>query len=333
MNLVQIKKELSDKTELTVKNYKHLCELIEEKPKTGNSKKAHLKEIRRHLKIQENEGTNEFKIFEVFETPLKKDDGRIEGNNSIYLSHFELILLHHMAKRLQSGSISVFEFTKANIMILTGMSNNKYFKEEELKNKEISEFNIKDFYRRTGLKFSKLIDTMLYNFKKRAILNIKEVYKIIVDNELITANKVEECMIIKAKKVVLNEMNFKNMQDIYLKFKSKKFYQRLNELLKELYDWDVCYKAWELSFCNDTIQNSINEYIHEINEVQKQRIELNQKIKESINQQAEDIFNKNEKDILENPYYFDDWGKHNKFKLNEDYVINQKMLCDYLISI
>ena len=57
---------------MKIKNYKQLCELIEEETKSGKSKKAQLKEIERHIKL-EKQG-HAFTIKEVYASPQPKQN-------------------------------------------------------------------------------------------------------------------------------------------------------------------------------------------------------------------------------------------------------------------
>jgi hypothetical protein len=316
--------------------YKELCELLEVEEKSrGNSRNFQLKDWSRFFTFFK-EGYSII-ITSIKETPDEKIDNRVDGNNLIYLPHFQLILLDYMAQRLQKGFISSFEFTKKDILVLSGMCNRKFIKSEKLDKEGVTNFDNNDFYRRAGDKFSKLINRMLHSFRSRAILHVEEIYKIKSNGELFTASTEDCCKIIKVEKLILDEfkITFKinNKRDVYLKFKTKEFYEQLNKDLKIYYNWDLCYKAWKLSFCNDTIDDILKEYIQEVKMINSERKELNLKIKESLNSHAKNNFQKNEDYIGDSLYYSDEFGIHEKFKLHNDYIINQRMICDYLITI
>jgi hypothetical protein len=145
--------------------------------------------------------------------------------------------------------INLVELTTNDILTLTGMCNIQYIngnKNKErlltnLKNNNMRMFDIDDFYRRTSLKFNKIVDTMINNLMDRCILDVKKIYKIHENGIVRMANTEEECLIIDTKREVLNSMGFIKMQDIYLRFKTKEFYNIVSNILKEKYNWKKCY--------------------------------------------------------------------------------------------
>lgn len=61
-----------------IKNYKIMCELLGQEPKTSNSKKSQIKEWERHFKFHK-EG-QKIIIDEIYESPLDVEDGRTNSN-------------------------------------------------------------------------------------------------------------------------------------------------------------------------------------------------------------------------------------------------------------
>lgn len=72
------------KAGMVVKNYIELCKLLGESIKTGNAKRAHLKEIERYVKLQKI--GYEFLINEIYKIPKDKIDGRIVYKYNIDLT-------------------------------------------------------------------------------------------------------------------------------------------------------------------------------------------------------------------------------------------------------
>lgn len=64
-----------------IKNYKELCNLINEKPKNGCSKNSQLKEFERFVAYH-NEG-HKFIIDEIYKEPKPKNDKRLSYNHNI----------------------------------------------------------------------------------------------------------------------------------------------------------------------------------------------------------------------------------------------------------
>lgn len=52
---------------LEVKNYRALCELVGEEPKTGNGKKAQLKEWERFFAVEKVKGSQKMIVTEIYE--------------------------------------------------------------------------------------------------------------------------------------------------------------------------------------------------------------------------------------------------------------------------
>ena len=74
------------KTNQTFKNYKELCEYLDEPIKTGKSKQLQLKDWERYFSYKK-EG-QKFIITEIFDTPKEKIDKRTNGNRSKYVQPF-----------------------------------------------------------------------------------------------------------------------------------------------------------------------------------------------------------------------------------------------------
>ena len=94
---------------LEVKNYKNMCELLEEEEKTGESKKAQQKEWSCHFYFAKN--GQKYIIIEIYANPLQKDDRRVLGNRAKYLEFGELIVLNYISKceknRIQKKFVSL----------------------------------------------------------------------------------------------------------------------------------------------------------------------------------------------------------------------------------
>ena len=70
------------KVGMTIKNYKLLCEVLEEKVSSGNTKKSQFKEWERYFKYHKS--GNKFIIDEIYAEPKNKIDNRSDGNGTVY---------------------------------------------------------------------------------------------------------------------------------------------------------------------------------------------------------------------------------------------------------
>lgn len=134
-----------------IKDYKQLCSLTDLECTSGNAKTAQIKELQRWVEIKMV--GHQFRIIQVYPIVKPKDDLR-----DIYKQHLQFILLDYIAR------FGNAELTKSQIMLMCGMCNPRYFQLEhkdwlQANQDQVTEFDLKDFYRRMGLKFSKIIDS------------------------------------------------------------------------------------------------------------------------------------------------------------------------------
>lgn len=69
---------------MIAKNYKELCNLLNEPIKDGNSKKFQLKEWARYFEFEKQKWKQSYIILDIYDEPLEKEDNRKKGNNSVY---------------------------------------------------------------------------------------------------------------------------------------------------------------------------------------------------------------------------------------------------------
>lgn len=69
---------------MIVKNYKELCQLLNEEVKAGDSKVAQLKEWQRYFNFERPKYKQSYIILDIYDEPLEKEDNRKQGNNNIY---------------------------------------------------------------------------------------------------------------------------------------------------------------------------------------------------------------------------------------------------------
>jgi ssRNA-specific RNase YbeY (16S rRNA maturation enzyme) len=152
-----------------------MCRLLEEEKKKADSKVAQFKEWRRYFDFEQK--GQKFYIKEFYKTTLPpKEDNRVKGNNSVYLPHLEIILLHYLSEEAKNG-LSDVEWTNQHILTITGMCNDRYihFKKNKRNIKILgttknARDNINDFYKRAEEKFKRMIETVLNNLKKRKFI-------------------------------------------------------------------------------------------------------------------------------------------------------------------
>ena len=325
-----------------IKNYKILCELLEQEVKQGKSKILQLKEISRYINLEKEK--QKFIVIEIYTEPLPKDDKRMLGNNSIYVQHIELLLLNYLSK--QEGYTT--KITLKNLYLLLGMVNPKYIQEntEEMKkhSSDITTFQINHFYQRTYQKLREIIFGSLNNLRNRRLIDYDELIMINLQKKIgkstfatVRETTEEEKNIIRdIEKEVLINMGIESITLIHLKFKTKEFYGKVNHLLRERYNINYTYKDIKIYFTKKYIDQALEQA-----ELLIQKRMLNDKIVTVLDEQAE---KKLEKSIENYNEQVEEYLKHiigkpsqmslNKFfKFDDVYLYAQHKLSELLIRL
>lgn len=321
-----------------IPNYIKLCELLHEPVLSGgNSKKSQLKEFSRYFDYEKI--GHKFVITDIYDEPLVKEDNRKQGNNSIYVTYIEAILLRHLSKQ----NDYTCTLRKIQLWKLLGMINNKYqeLETEDLQkiDSRMTSFEVNHFYQRCNQKLDRILFTALNNLKGRCLLSYREEI-VIVDSEdkISIATDYDIKRIDAVKKNVLDDMGFVNIQQVYCKFKNKEFYGAVNSRLNKLYGWQYTYKQYVLIFTPENCKEALKQI-----DIDLEKLTLNEKVVDAINKQAETNKDKQvtmslesiairagklkqedatypikDKNVFEYPYY---------------YVEIQKMLADELLNI
>lgn len=326
-----------------IKNYKELCKILGIECKSSDSKKAVIKELERHCRY-EKQG-NKFIVLEVYEVALEKTDNRKLGNNSKYVENIEYILLNILSQ--SDGYKSIF--TKSNLFEYLGMINPLYLQKSLMKAKlplqddRIKLYDINHFYQRTNQRLTKILFDALNNLKNRFLISYKEinvivrcddkgkeVYSEAIDDEI---NWIRD-----AKRMALDEMELRTIQQVSLKFKMEEFFRIVNRILKVEHAIERTFTQYEILFTKEYILKEL-DYL----ETTKHQKELNDKVVDTINDNARKNFIDNEKEyntkleeILLNDMIFGDNYASSKckiFKYHEDYIDVQIELADHLLKL
>lgn len=291
-----------------IKNYRALCELLGENTKTGNAKKAQIKEWERYFLLERINGTQKMIVRKLYVQPKQKRDKRSDG---IYVKSIELILLCELAK--MRGYTAVF--TKNRLLQRLGMINANYKKipANELKNLDecISDFEINHFYQRADSRLNKILTDALKSLKNRYIIDYTTQYRIIDGRgNRRVAQDLDIKNILTLKKKALCVVNCKNEQEVFLKFKTSEFYKTLNHYYAYYFDWQYVYKEYKLVFNQNIVKDEIP-----VVEIELQKELLNTDVAKAIQQTAVQNFTAH------------------KEKLPKLYLKAQSLLIDTLIRL
>ena len=329
---------------MVIKNYKKLCELLNEETRTGNARIAQLKEFKRYFNWQKS--GQKFIITDIYTDPLEKEDKRKFGNNSIYVKYIEVILLKYLSKK--SGYTQTL--TKRKWWELLGIVNHKYAttstQELEKLDYTVTEWEIKHFYQRCNKKLEEILFSALNSLKSRKLITY-EVQTIIVKRdencrEIYTeATDVEKKMILEVEYNVLhNIFKYEKIIQVFLKFQQKEFYKKVNEILFDKYGWDYCFKQIKIIYVPDGVRQIYPELEAKLQ--QELSLMLNKEVCDVVEQNARKKYEKMKKehaeweekcwtDILNN----DDKiiGKQKEPIVPQNYLDAQSILKDELIKI
>ena len=319
------------------KNYNHLCSYINDDIKTGNSKRSQHKEWLRYFNFEKD--GHKYIITEVYPEPIPKNDKRALGNNSEYLPHIELILLNYLSK--QKGQ--TISLTVNNIFLLLGMVNKNYVdKTYKIEDELIDKFYIEHFNQRSYKRLNRILFDALNNLKNRRLIDYTPVKMInideIQDNKKYNATRAatpEECDIIRTvEREVLLNMGLESIVLVYLKYKTKEFYQNVQNILRGRYNIYFYYTQIDLRFTR--------KHILQAKSNMETKILLNNKIIDGLNKEAEtklqrniEYYNKQIEAICDGII-----GEPNQVKIDsifkydeEAYRYSQQQLAEYLIRI
>ncbi|MBM7598493.1 hypothetical protein JOC34_000850 [Virgibacillus halotolerans] len=193
-----------------IKNYKELCELLEIKPKTSNSKKAQMKEIGRYV-LLDKQG-HKFIVKEIYEKPKPATS----GSGNVFTGLIQLLIADHLAE----SKDQVVIITRSQLLRKINMVNHNY----SFCNENVPRFsryiNIKeeylyDFFNTTNSNYSAAIKTALNDLVKRSVIHYEWVHTICTKegkHRVATDNEVE--FILRCQKQLLIEMGYKRLNDV-----------------------------------------------------------------------------------------------------------------------
>lgn len=329
---------------MTVKNYKILCELLGQEIKEGNSRKYQLKNFERYFAWEK--AGQKFTIMDIYDSPLEKEDLRKLGNNSIYTQAIEVILLQYLSH--QDGYTRTL--TKKKWWELLGITNHKYGRmtEKELLqlDKILTSFEIRHFYQRCNKKLEQILFSALNNLKNRKLINYQIQTVIVTTDEetgkdkyfLATDDNLKS--ILEVERYVLHDvLGFEKIFQVFLRFKQKEYYQKINEIIYEKYGWNYYFKQVKIIYVQENVQKALPE-----SELNLKKQFLNKKVVSFLNENAENEFKKQKEKYSAkyeelvnkwwgNPEDIPDSEKSELWKMPDVYVTAQKILTDELIKI
>ena len=305
------KNELS--VDLTMKNliigdtlsYKELCEKLKQPYYRGNQKNAQLKEFKRYFDFENV--NRKIIITDVYDEPLDPQVRDIP-KNAIYVKYITCVLLDHLSK--QDG-YRVY-ITKTKLWLLLGIITEHYIKynknRKELKklSNKMTDFEIKEFFKRCNNNFPKIITSSLNSLQRRNLIRYSELYMIIEkdSNEKFKHREAidsEVAYIIKTKRKVMKRFGAEIEIQIYWNGQEDEYYDELNKIFNKEKGWDGIYICYKMVYDQENALEAFSE-----DAVKLCKLILNEKVIERMDTQADKLAenSRNNPDQFQYPIVF-----------------------------
>lgn len=337
----ELKRKLKGKYYLS---YFELMNVIGEPKYKGNQKKAQMKALSRYIKFEYIPEDHKYIIYEVYSEPLPNFETRADAKRIKYIEKILMLLF----KESQLGSIAK---TKFEWWELLGMINSTYsdyynaiINDKDLKevinlfptDKQITEWDINNFYKRSNKKFSEIFFHILEDLKDRMILDYKEVYLIKreQDSSYKVANPTEEENIRYCIGKAMDDFNLSHykLSKLLNKKDLENFYNTISKYERDLYGYNYVIKEWQINITRQILDIRIKQIDDELNNL---LTSSNTEFKTAIDKQAQTISERiyNERHSL--PIGLKPFKDENDEHIYNDpqYINKQHIISDKLISI
>lgn len=349
------------------KNYKELCEAVNEKIRTGKSKQLQLKDWERHFTYDRDK--YKFIITKIYDTPMTKEDGRKLSKNTVpYMNEMEMLILDLLAQSENGGAISLSKNKLLHSLKIIN-DNYKFYNRKRLKLSEITNINISnidEFYTTTSDSFKSQLETALrrlanqslifwsysvtvchaipeveytengeVKMKKKTIINDNGDYEIELQVSEVKgkldfreATNKEIKIILGIERDLLDQYKCNSISEVFKKGKIKEFYNKVNDELFERLNILYYYNSYKIIFNSDNVKKKLSDLV--LNETKKEltQTELNIKVRDRIEQNANDRHSKATFQLA----LGDNLQGKALMRSEDDYIDNTKQLNEILIK-
>jgi hypothetical protein len=244
------------------KNYKLLCEELNQPVKTGKSKKLQLEDWGRYF--EHSRSGNSFIVTKIYDNPKDKIDGRGKSEGSrrnIYGNAIQLLITDLLARK--QGYITI---SKTKLMLSIGMINVNYGECSKAVRKlskfiDMDERFIYDFYNINNSNLTRMLETSLDNLQDKSILVYNKIIKVCEFSKYTPrkATKYELTQIMECEKETLEELGFENKSKVRVSNKWTVFQKETLNKLSKCTDIKYYYSAYEIIVNDKYIEQERNK--------------------------------------------------------------------------
>lgn len=306
------------------KSYKQVCETLEEKVKSGDSKVAQLKEWERYFSFRKD--GNKFIITEIHKEVKDKLDGRKNGNNTIYGDIVQLLIIDILMQN-KDKHISI---SKSKLIESLGIANENYSGCKSNFNKLSQYLNISinyiyDFYSINDSNFTSIITRALASLEDKRIIMYNKIYKVkpLGEVKVREMSPLEMSAVQEIESDILFELNENKLSEIRRTSKWNTFKNKVKIRLHQETNIEYYYEAYDISINNKYIIQEKCELISQISncfERENKKTELNNLVIDNIISNAEKRIGKSTPNK----------NKYN-MRMSDGYSDNTKMLTSVLV--
>ena len=318
-----------------VPNYITMCELLGEKPRTSNSKKAQIKEWECHFKFARD--GHKYIIIEIYPHRKTKEDLRTENGLYVKLIEHQLLCEFAISNQIHQHATKTELFRQLGIINEHKLS--EYEINQTLKKHAIEKWHYDHFYGRRYNKFSNVLYKSLNSLESRKLLYYNN--RILItdlnsrEEKKWVASIQETNKILDLEKHILFELGHHRVP--YQLYDRCRYYETVEKKMCEIFGWST-YKDIELIYNPPQCLTDIPVVKREIVDLSKSsKTELNQRVLDYMDRQATNKFEANRKkheDLLNEKKYFGSEPPSTKVGLYPDnYLEIQKLLHELFIKI
>ena len=286
-------------------SYKDLCEKLNQPYYRGNQKNAQLKEFKRYFNFENV--NRKIIITDIYDESLDPQ-ARAVPKNAIYVKYISCVLLDHLSK--QDG-YRIY-ITKTKLWLLLGIITENYIKynknRKELKklSNKMTDFEIREFFKRCNNNFPKIITSSLNSLQRRNLIKYSEPYVIVEKDsngkiEHREAMDSEVAYIIKTKRKIMKQFGVEVEIQIYWNGQEDEYFATLNNIFKKEKNWESVYICYKIVYDQEDTLEAFSE-----DAVKLCKLILNEKVINRMDTQADNLLenSRNNPDSFQYPIVY-----------------------------